>query len=188
MTILLVLPYTLSIIPDGAFHTVAIGVAVAGPAACLFLFIIGVCREWIIQRTKRNLIQQIVIQASDFLRIFSQPQIALSILASGIGVHLTRATIVFVIAMALTINVSIIDCIAIIPISLLIAMIPVSFGDWGVREAVFVFTLGNIGFSLEEALATSICFGLFRLTVGAIGGLAWLAMKREHFTLGKPTA
>jgi len=187
VTILLLLPYTLSILPDGAFRTVAIGVAVFGTAACLFLFILGACRDWINQRTKRNLIQQIANQASDFLTIFGQPQISLSILASGFGVHLMRATIVFVIAIALSINVSIIDCVAIIPISLLIAMIPISFGDWGVREAVFVFSLGNIGFSLEEALATSICFGLYRLTVGAIGGLAWLAMKREHFALGKPT-
>jgi len=185
VTIFLVLPYTLSTIPDGAFRTVVVGVAAAGMAACLFLFLLGMCHEWVTQRIKLKLIQQITNQASGFIAIFSHAKIALSILASGICVHLTRATIIFVIATALSISVSIINCIAIIPIALLIAMVPISFGDWGVREAVFVFSLASIGFSLEEALATSICFGLFRLTVGAIGGLAWLAMKQKHFALGK---
>lgn len=187
VTILIVLPYTLNIIPDNTFRIVVMVVAGAGLATCFVLVLLGVFSEQVTRTIKLSLIQKLTCQASEFVVVFSQARIALSILTSGIGVHLTRACIVFVIALALSIDVSIIECIAIIPIALLIAMIPISFGDWGVREVIFVVALGNIGFSLEEALATSICFGLFRLIVGAIGGLAWLGMKREGFALGKAT-
>ena len=68
------------------------------------------------------------------------------------------------------------------------AMLPISFGGWGVREIAFVYLLGAAGVSAEAALSLSIAFGLLRVLVGAIGGLTWLLINDEHLRVDAPSA
>ncbi len=110
------------------------------------------------------------------------------ILLASTLVHVMRIVIVFSLAKTLGIGLSFIDCFALVPISLLVAMIPISLASWGVREAAFIFVLGFSGVAAEDALALSLLFGAFRLTIGAIGGLAWLISNREMYAVSiKPT-
>ena len=95
--------------------------------------------------------------------------------------HLLRVAILACLAAGLKIDVSIAVLFALTPAALLVAMVPVSLGGWGVRELTFVYFLGIAGLGAEAALALSIVFGLMRLLVGAIGGLTWLAINDDHF-------
>jgi len=181
--ILIFAPYTLTRIDNPAFLVVGSTVVALGAGFYFALILLHFGRDWVTRWLPHALVSRAAEQLTTFVRLFAKPKIAVPILLSGIAVHVYRASVVFVIAAALSIEMTLMDSIALVPMALLIAMVPISFGDWGVREAVFVVALANIGLTPEEALATSICFGLYRLCTGAMGGLAFLAMKKSHFAL-----
>jgi uncharacterized membrane protein YbhN (UPF0104 family) len=97
--------------------------------------------------------------------------------------HLLRVAGVAAVAAALNAPVDLIALYALIPAALLIAMIPISFGGWGVREASFVHFLGFAGVAPSAALAISIVYGLTRVLIGAIGGVVWILARRDHYRL-----
>jgi uncharacterized membrane protein YbhN (UPF0104 family) len=63
---------------------------------------------------------------------------------------------------------------AILPILALIASIPISFGGWGIREGAFIYGLGLIGFSMEDAFFLSVQVGLASLIAPFIVGLPYI--------------
>lgn len=94
---------------------------------------------------------------------------ALACLAAGLGLAIPVGTL-----FALT------------PAALLVAMVPISLGGWGVRELTFVYFLGTAGVGAEAALSLSIAFGLLRIVVGAAGGVTWVLISDEHFRVDAP--
>jgi hypothetical protein len=72
---------------------------------------------------------------------------------------------------------------ALIPISLLVAMVPVTIGSWGVREISVVFFLGWAGVEAAAALSMSVTFGILRLAMAALGGAVWVFVGSHHYSL-----
>ncbi len=95
--------------------------------------------------------------------------------------HLLRLATVLALALSLGLAFDPFVLFGLAPAAFLAAMIPVSFGGWGVREASFVYFLGAAGIAAPAALALSILFGLTRILIGAAGGLIWIFARREHF-------
>lgn len=95
--------------------------------------------------------------------------------------HLLRVAILAALAIGLGLDIPAATLFAFTPAALLIAMVPVSFGGWGVRELSFVYLLGTAGVSGEAALSLSVAFGLLRIVVGAIGGVAWALIGDHHY-------
>jgi len=62
-----------------------------------------------------------------------------------------------------------------IPPIMLLAMLPVSFAGWGLREGVMVAVLGEVGVAAPDALLLSLVFGGVMLIVSLPGG-AFLAL------------
>jgi glycosyltransferase 2 family protein len=62
----------------------------------------------------------------------------------------------------------------VLPPVVLLQLLPVSLGGWGMREAALVVILGKLGIPGETALAASLCVGLSQILVGLPGGLIWL--------------
>jgi glycosyltransferase 2 family protein len=87
-----------------------------------------------------------------------------------------RVLIVYAIALALDAHLSLIDLFVVVPIALLLAMIPISFASWGIREATFIYFLGQLGLSFEMAFSISVLFGVHRALFGAAGGLVWIGV------------
>lgn len=97
--------------------------------------------------------------------------------------HLLRTATVLCIAAALGVAFDPIALFVLLPPAFLAAMIPISFGGWGVREASFVYFLGVAGVAAPTALAISIMFGLTRIAIGAAGGLIWVMTRADHFRI-----
>lgn len=97
--------------------------------------------------------------------------------------HLLRFATVLALALALGLSFDPLVLFGLAPAAFLAAMIPISFGGWGVREASFVYFLGAAGIAAPAALAISILFGLTRILIGAAGGLIWIFARREHFAV-----
>ena len=96
--------------------------------------------------------------------------------------HLLRVAGVAAVAWALNAPVDLVALFALVPAALLVAMVPISIGGWGVREASFVHFLGFAGVDPAAALAISIVYGLTRLVIGAVGGVAFMLARRHHYS------
>jgi hypothetical protein len=79
---------------------------------------------------------------------------------------------VFLLAIALGIDISFVLAISVTGAILLISMVPVSLAGWGVREAGFLVILVPLGAPSEETLILGISFGLAGLCGALLGGLS----------------
>jgi uncharacterized membrane protein YbhN (UPF0104 family) len=126
--------------------------------------------------------------ANDFrmLLVPSRP-VAVAWLAA-LTQHLIRIGILAALATGLKLDIPILTLFAFTPAALLMAMLPISLGGWGVRELTFVYFLGTAGVSSEAAISLSIVFGLLRLVVGAIGGVTWTLVHDDRFQVDPSSA
>ena len=60
------------------------------------------------------------------------------------------------------------------PTVLLVSMLPISIGGWGVREGAMVVALHGFGISAEDALLPSVLFGLCAVAATLPGGILWV--------------
>ena len=60
------------------------------------------------------------------------------------------------------------------PTVLLVSMLPISIGGWGVREGALVVALHGFGISAEDALLPSVLFGLCAVLATLPGGILWV--------------
>lgn len=135
-----------------------------------------------------GVIEKLGTVSKDFRRLLSLDADALPIWFQAAIQHLIRVAIIAALAAGLGLGIPLATLFALTPAALLIAMVPISLGGWGVREVTFVYVLGMAGVGTTAALSLSIAFGLLRIIVGAIGGLAWVMMNENHFRVATPPA
>jgi glycosyltransferase 2 family protein len=58
---------------------------------------------------------------------------------------------------------------------MLVATVPVSIAGWGVRESAMILAFSYAGLAEGDGLIVSILYGAANLSVGAIGGIVWVA-------------
>lgn len=68
-----------------------------------------------------------------------------------------------------------------VPGILLLIMLPISIGGWGVREGAFVIMLGGIGVPPSDAVAISVVFGTIILAVGFMGLPVWMWLRVPRY-------
>ena len=103
----------------------------------------------------------------------------LAAFALALLTHLMNVLVFFLIGRDLGIGLSLSHWFLIVPSALLISMLPISAGGWGLREACFVVALASLGIRPEEAVLPPIIFGLGVLIVTLPGGLIWLANRKR---------
>jgi hypothetical protein len=57
---------------------------------------------------------------------------------------------------------------------ILMMIVPISIGGWGVREGAFIFLLGHLGVSSAESFLLSVLFGLTLILASLPGIVFWL--------------
>lgn len=119
-------------------------------------------------------------------KVFSSPRTCLLVVFAAVTVHLFVSVCITCIANMLNVPLALEAALAVVPVAIFISMLPVSMGGWGVREGAMVVGLGAAGVSQPDAFAISLVYGLAAASVGAAGGLVWLA--RGERTNSKPTA
>ena len=61
--------------------------------------------------------------------------------------------------------------------SVLLSVLPISLGGWGVREVSMVALFGSVGAGAEQALALSLLWGVLPLLISApVGLLCWRSL------------
>lgn len=145
---------------------------VAGLVSFAAFLVLGTQIAHLLRRWKFS--HPVGVLAHDFHRLFTAPTVALSLIAWSLAIHLLTIGAAWVIATVLSIQVSLPDCLIMIPPVVLISMLPVSIAGWGVREGAMVVGFGLVGVAPADALAISICFGIASIIVGLPGGILWL--------------
>ena len=95
----------------------------------------------------------------------------------GLLGHLNISLAVFVLASGLGLQVTLFNCVLLIPPVLLVLTLPISIGGWGVREGAMIWAFALVGVTYEKALVLSLLFGLAGLFIALPGGLIWLTTR-----------
>ncbi len=106
--------------------------------------------------------------------MLARPKPAFLSLFYAIFSHINYCLAVYVLAGSFGSPISLLDAITLVPWVLLIAIIPISIGGWGLREAAMVFMLGLIDVPQVVALALSVQLGLLSIVVSIPAGFLWL--------------
>jgi ADP-ribose pyrophosphatase len=98
----------------------------------------------------------------------------------GISVvnQLVLGWIVYFIARRLHVEIGLLTAIALFSPAMLLSMMPISLGGWGVREAALVWLLGTVNVPQDASLAISVLFGIVTTAAGLPGGVLWLFERR----------
>jgi uncharacterized membrane protein YbhN (UPF0104 family) len=94
--------------------------------------------------------------------------------------HVMNVFVFFWIGRDLGIDLGLRHWFLIVPSALLISMLPISAGGWGLREASFVVALATFAIRPEEAILPPVIFGLGVLIVTLPGGVIWLANRKRN--------
>ena len=95
-------------------------------------------------------------------------------------IHIMNVGAIFLIARGLGVTASFMDCLALVPPVMLLAILPISFAGWGVREGSMLLALGLVGIGPEQSVAISICFGLCLLASSLPGAWGWLKQRKSE--------
>jgi uncharacterized protein (TIRG00374 family) len=129
-----------------------------------------------------TLIPKILVRGIDLGRDLSRTVLGVSgtlregplIMLLSLTNQIALGLVVYLIGRALGAKIGIGDTLILFPPAMLLSMVPISLGGWGVREAAIVWLFGSVGVPADLALGISIMFGLVITAAGLPGGLLWL--------------
>ena len=93
--------------------------------------------------------------------------------------HANLSLVVYLLALALDIDLSLLNCLVLFPPVLLAQIVPFSVAGWGVREGASVALFALAGVAADQALALSILFGLVAVIISLPGVVLWLLSGRR---------
>ena len=92
--------------------------------------------------------------------------------------HLLNVLVFWMLGQGLGLTMTFDQWFIVVPTVLLISILPISVGGWGVREGVMVVALHGLGVPSEEALLSSILFGLCVVIATLPGAIFWIATRK----------
>ena len=164
------LPWLFDIVADPVARWALSTVICAGLAGfAAFLAIVRLPRLALRWPAVRSLLDLAVLARKVmFGARYALPVILLSVL-SFVGF----AFIVFCLARAMQLDVTLMDCVLLVPPVILVTVVPVSIAGWGVREGAMVVAFGFLNVPANAAFAVSVLFGLTLAIASLPGSLFW---------------
>jgi uncharacterized membrane protein YbhN (UPF0104 family) len=92
--------------------------------------------------------------------------------------HLLNVLVFWMLGQSLGLIITLDQWFVVAPTVLLISMLPISIGGWGVREGAMVVALHGLGIPSEKALLSSILFGLCTVTATLPGAIFWISTRK----------
>jgi len=112
-------------------------------------------------------------------RVFLEPLLMMRIGITTVVGQVVALSSLYVLALALEVEVSYAMTMAVLPITALVSTVPITIAGWGLREGVMVLALSYAAVPEAEALALSVMYGLALLAAGLPGGLVWLLSRHR---------
>jgi glycosyltransferase 2 family protein len=112
--------------------------------------------------------------------ILRKPLVFISVLVLAIAMQFVFSLSAWLLAQSLSINMTLLQSITLMPIVLLVTMLPISIGGWGVREVGIIGMLGLIGVPKASALILSLQLGFIAVLVSLPASILWLARRKRY--------
>lgn len=112
--------------------------------------------------------------SSDTKKLFLEPQYACKAIFLGISGNILLAMVAYLTFCALSVEISILDCLVLIPPVILFITLPISIAGWGVREGAMVAAFALVGVLEGDAFVVSLLFGILNIIFAIPGGFLWL--------------
>jgi glycosyltransferase 2 family protein len=109
----------------------------------------------------------------------------LEVVGLGLAANLTGLLAAAVLGYALGIEVGLVGIVALVGGAVLLSILPVSLGGWGLREAGMVALFAGVGVPAEPVLAMSLVWGLLPLLVSLPAGLLWWVNRHSPDTANR---
>ncbi len=156
--------------------------------AVLFFIILFALGIWILLNIEKMLNKIDFVKKINWLEYLLQnislmvkrPKASLITMFYAVLAHGSFCVSAYILAESLGSPISLVDSFTLIPWVLLISIIPVSIGGWGLREAAMVFFLGLIGVPQAVALTLSVQLGLLAVILSLPAGVLWLANRKTE--------
>jgi uncharacterized membrane protein YbhN (UPF0104 family) len=149
--------------------------------------IVGLILEKVLQPwTRFRPLRAIAGLAHDFRIVAFKPRAIAATMILSIVYQAGAVAVVYILAKGLGIPISFLACLALIPLTNFVTLMPISIAGWGVREAAFIFLLGFVGIGASQALALSILFGLTTLVASVSGAVVWLLLPARQIPASNP--
>lgn len=97
-------------------------------------------------------------------------------------VHLNGIAAYGLLGMALGFEVNPLTFALLVPLVFFVALLPISFAGWGVREAGAIWLFGLVGIQKESALILSVAYGSMLILAGLPGLILFIRGKRNTLT------
>ena len=110
--------------------------------------------------------------------IIKNPRACCSALSLALIGQVVYAVCAWVLARSLSIDMTLVQSLTLMPPVMLMTTLPISIGGWGVREMGVVGMLGLIGIPQAAALVLSIQLGLLAIFISLPGSLLWLNYRK----------
>ena len=91
---------------------------------------------------------------------------------TSLAVHINGIIAYAFLGNALGLEIGVMAYVLLVPLVFLVALLPISFAGWGIREAGAISVFGLIGIAAEEALALSVLFGILMIASSLPGLVA----------------
>lgn len=101
------------------------------------------------------------------------------LLGLSLLIQISNVVAIYLIALGLGLDAHFMDLLVLIPPVMLLAILPISYAGWGVREGSMALALGLVGIPAEQSVAISICFGLCMIASGLPGAVSWLRTRKQ---------
>ena len=95
---------------------------------------------------------------------------------------------IYVLALSLDIDLRLLDCMILMPPIILLSLMPVSIGGWGVREGAMVVVLNLVDIGPEQALPLSALVGLLGMLMSLPGCALWVMSSLNIEAITEPPA
>jgi glycosyltransferase 2 family protein len=185
--LLATLPWFLSSNASSPVKIILVVLAAAGVAGFALLVWLGYARgrlgilALLPARIRVGWIAAFIIEASTLGRdlLTGHRRFAWICLLSGFMTMANMLTFALILGgMGVTLPLAL-GCALLVPAIIEIAMLPISLAGWGLREGAAVVAFGALGLPADQALGTSIAFGLTLAAVSMLGGILWLVDRRQ---------
>jgi uncharacterized protein (TIRG00374 family) len=149
----------------------------AGTAAAIVcgLVVLVAMRPLLARLAERRLFAIVYTMASHISDTLRDRMVVSVAILTGVLGHLLTIVAAWSIAMALAVPITLSDCFLAVPVALLLALIPITIGGWGVREGAMTAGFIHLGAGYAQAVAVSLLFGGYLALLGATGGVVWVA-------------
>lgn len=144
-----------------------------GPTLIAGLMLATLADKLPLRRLPARWAQLLLTLCTSLRRIADRPLALVEVSVLSLLVSLAGFVAAYALGMNLGIDLSLPSYVVLVGGAVLLSVLPISLGGWGVRELSMVSLFGAVGVEAERALALSLVWGVLPLLVSLPGGFLW---------------